>query len=68
MPPPNLAATIYASLIENLELLQQLHAEGRIMMTPDRFNAEWRDPTVAFDVAAKALEWATEAVKWMIVT
>ncbi|GGF37952.1 hypothetical protein [Subtercola lobariae] len=66
MPPANVAAHIYESIVENLELLQRLHAEGKIVMTPDSFNEEWRDETVAVEVATKALEWARDAVKWMI--
>ncbi|MCU1475408.1 MAG: hypothetical protein JWQ64_101 [Subtercola sp.] len=66
MPAANMAANIYVSIVDNLELLQRLHAEGKIVMTPDEYNEEWRDETVAVEVATKALEWARDAVKWMI--
>jgi hypothetical protein len=66
MPAANMAANIYASIVDNLELLQRLHAEGKIVMTPDVYNEDWRDETVAVEVATKALEWARDAVMWMI--
>lgn len=62
---PVSAADIRENVKESLKQLILLQEQGRVVMTQDSYNTEFRNSTSALDEAIRALDRALDAMTWM---
>ncbi|QJU56275.1 hypothetical protein SCB71_21265 (plasmid) [Herbiconiux sp. KACC 21604] len=65
MTDPSKAHEIREQIRASQRQLEQLAADGRIVMTADQYNTDWPDSTAAIRAAVDALDRAAEAMLWM---
>ena len=59
------AADLYQELQRISETVDRLYAEGRIAMSGDPTNTQWRDTAAAVAAVRASLDVATQAMGWM---
>jgi DNA-binding HxlR family transcriptional regulator len=65
MTEPTSANEIRKNIRESLRQLLDLQEQGRIVMTQDRYNADWPDSATALTEAIAGLEHAMDAMYCM---
>ncbi|WP_157887843.1 hypothetical protein [Frondihabitans sp. PAMC 28766] len=65
MATPTNADDIRHDIRDALARLQLLEGQGRVVMTKDRLNTDWPEPTAALTAAIDALDLPMSATTWM---
>ena len=59
------ASEIFRDIQDLLDEVQELEDSGRVVMSTDSWNEDWRESSVALTAAREGLQIACDATRWM---